>query len=59
MTISKEERRKEILLEIKEIVRKTGVLRYNRYALETELDHIRGHFDKSWEETYQKKEPTK
>jgi len=48
----KETRKKQIKQEIKKIREETGILRYRRYALETELSYMQGHFDKSWEERY-------
>ncbi len=50
----KERRNQEIKDQIKEIRKQTGKLRTKRYSLEVELDHLNGHYDKSWEEVYGK-----
>ena len=50
--MTKEERRKQIKKEIKAIREETKRLRQARYSLETELNYINGHFDKTWEEKY-------
>lgn len=51
----KEERKKQLLNEIKRIREETKNLRYKRYSCEVELDYIHGNCNESWEEKYGKR----
>ena len=50
--MSKKLRKKQIKEEIRKIREETKRLRHRRYTLETEMDYLNGHFDKTWEEEY-------
>ena len=52
--MDKEERRKQIAKEKKELIEQREKLRYKLNSLAIELDYIRGHYDKSWGEQYGK-----
>jgi hypothetical protein len=52
--MNKEERRKQIEWEKKTITAEREKLRGRLNSLAIELDYIRGHYDKSWEEVYAK-----
>jgi hypothetical protein len=50
--MNKEERKKQIAEEMKTLVTEKNTISLRIHFLKVELDFIRGHYDKSWEEEY-------
>lgn len=53
--MDKEERRKQIKKDMKYLVEQRNIMQSELRSLKVELWYINGHYDKTWEEKYKKK----
>jgi len=53
--MDKEERRKQIKIIMKTLVDERRIMQSELRSLKVELWYINGHYDKTWEEKYKKK----